>query len=436
MAQGWSGGSRSRQTAECNFAAVPEGLTVAQGTVMSGYPKDRTAVAIPAAVRGLAILAGFEAAVRGTLLSVFPLAMYRALGDAQLVSSFYFTVGLISLASGLSVPVLTRYLPRRWVYTLGAGLYLLTALCGMIGGPMTVVALLTNALATGTVFVCFNGYVMDTVAKPDLSKLETLRLFYGGIGWGLGPVTGVWVMGWWPGAPFAISGIAAAVMLAMFWYLRLGSNKVISRAKRASPNPLRYLRRFFAQPRLVAGWFFTVMRSVGWWVFIVYVSIFAVEKGLGDRVGGIATSIAQLSLFASPVMLRWIQARSVRRAVRTGFLCAAIAFTMGTVLAPWPWLTIAALMCGTACLVLLDICGGLPFLMSVKPSERNEMSAVYSSFRDVSGIVTPGVAWAVLHVAPVEAVFATCGAGMLLAWAVAGFLHPDLGVPGRERVRG
>ncbi len=403
---------------------------------MTDRAKDQAAAAPSAAIRGLATLAGFEAVVRGTLLSVFPLAMYRALGDAQLVSSFYFAVGLISLVSGLLVPVLTRYIPRRLAYTLGAGLYLVTAVCGMIGGPFTAVALLTNSIATGTVFVCFNGYVMDTVAKPDLGKLETLRLFYGGIGWGLGPVTGVWVMGWWPGAPFAISGVAAAVMLAMFWILRLGTNRVISRARSASPNPLRYLRRFFAQPRLVAGWFFTVMRSVGWWVFIVYVSIFAVENGLGDRVGGIATSLAQLFLFTSPLMLRWIEARSVRRAVRTGFLGAAIAFILGTVLAPWPWLTILALMCGTVCLILLDICGGLPFLMSVKPSERNEMSAVYSSFRDVSGIVTPGVAWAVLHVAPVEAVFATCGLGMLLAWAVAGFLHPDLGVPGAERARG
>lgn len=38
------------------------------------------------------------------------------------------------------------------------------------------------------------------------------------------------------------------------------------------------------------------------------------------------------------------------------------------------------LVTGSLFLVLLDICGGLPFLMSVKPSQRTEMSAVYSSF--------------------------------------------------------
>jgi hypothetical protein len=78
-------------------------------------------------------------------------------------------------------------------------------------------------------------------------------------------------------------------------------------------------------------------------------------------------------------------------------------------------------------LVLLDVVGGLPFLMAVKPSERTEMSAVYSSFRDVSGILTPGAAWLVLLVAPLQGVFAAAGLGLFTAFAVAGRLHPRLG---------
>ena len=66
-------------------------------------------------------------------------------------------------------------------------------------------------------------------------------------------------------------------------------------------------------------------------------------------------------------------------------------------------------------------------MMAVKPSERTEMSAVYSSFRDVSGILTPGAAWLVLLVAPLPGVFAAAGVGLLTAFAVAGRLHPHLG---------
>ncbi len=43
------------------------------------------------------------------------------------------------------------------------------------------------------------------------------------------------------------------------------------------------------------------------------------------------------------------------------------------------------------------------------------------------GILTPGIAWAVLLVAPVPAIFAACAAGLATAWAIAANLHPRLG---------
>jgi MFS transporter, ACDE family, multidrug resistance protein len=109
-------------------------------------------------------------------------------------------------------------------------------------------------------------------------------------------------------------------------------------------------------------------------------------------------------------------------------LCGAL-FVLAFVLSPWPWATVICLFGASIFLVTLDVVGGLPFLMSVKPSERTEMSAVYSSFRDVSSILTPGAAWAVLAVAPTAAIFAVAGAGMGVAWTIAGRLHPRLGAP-------
>lgn len=125
----------------------------------------------------------------------------------------------------------------------------------------------------------------------------------------------------------------------------------------------------------------------------------------------------------------------MRHAVRIGFLVSACCFILATLFSPLPWVTVALLILGSYFLILLDICGGLPFMMSVKPSQRAEMSAVYSSFRDVSGILSPALAWAVLHFTPVAGVFAWFGLGLLAAWALAGRLHPQLGVPGAHRVR-
>ena len=76
-------------------------------TVHFALPKILTRAPVPG-VRAFAFLAGIEAVVRGIVLSVYPLMMYRAYGDAAVVSQFYFGVGLLSLVTALLVPLATR----------------------------------------------------------------------------------------------------------------------------------------------------------------------------------------------------------------------------------------------------------------------------------------------------------------------------------------
>lgn len=379
-------------------------------------------------VRGFAILAGIEAIARGILISVFPLSVYKAVEDAQIVSEIYFAVGLLSLATGLMIPWMTRFVARRWLYSAGALLFMTGSLLAMTGSPAAVIAgLLCNTIATVTIFICFNAYVLDFIARSELSRCETSRMFYSAMGWTIGPVAGVTLMGLWGPAPFVIAALAAFSLLVAFLYMRLGNGKLIVRARGPVASPLAYLPRFLAQPRLLAGWTFAVIRSCGWWVYVVYLPIFIVENGMGEQLGGIVLSISNGALFLTPLMLRWMHKRTLRQSVRVGFGLAGLMFLSAGLVAGLPALTIGTLMAGTLFLVLLDVCGGLPFLMAVKPSERTEMSAIYSSFRDVSGIVTPGVAWLVLLAMPLSAVFATAGAGLLGAWFLARTLHPRLG---------
>jgi hypothetical protein len=107
---------------------------------------------------------------------------------------------------------------------------------------------------------------------------------------------------------------------------------------------LAHVQRFFAQPRLVTGWLIPVIRSCGWWFYFVYIGIFALENGLGETVGGVASSLANMGLFLAPLMLRWMRQNSVRKAVRVGCLGGGIFFLAGTLLSPWPWTTVAILM--------------------------------------------------------------------------------------------
>ena len=379
-------------------------------------------------IQHFAVLAGLEAAVRGSLISVMPLAVRDVMGSTVGSSKVYFAVGVISLIWGLMVPWANRVIPRRWMYTFGCGLYLVGMVLALIGSQITVsLALMISAMATATTFVCFNAYVLDYVERERLGSVQSKVMVYSAAPWAIGPVLGVWLYDLWKPAPFLMAGACALLLLVTFWVLRLGNGKQISRAKRPAVNPLAYLGRFFLQPRLIAGWLFAVIRSTGWWVYVVYLPYFCIEQGLGTKVGGMALSISNALLFASPFMLRLVHRSSVRLSVRAAFgICAAM-FVLSSLVAPLPWLTVIAMMLASILLVMLDVVGGLPFMMSVKPSERTEMSAVYSSFRDVSSIITPGMAWIVLAFAPTAAIFAACGAGMAAGWAIAGRLHPRLG---------
>lgn len=382
----------------------------------------------PPRIEHFALLAGLEAAVRGSLISAMPLAVHETLGSTVASSRAYFIAGLISLTWGLMVPWATRQLPRRWMYTAGCGLYLVGMSLALVGTPHSIaLALICTAMATVTCFVCFNAYVLDYVERADLGRGQSLQMLYAATPWAVGPVLGVWLHDLWRPAPFLMAAMFALCLLTAFWVLRLGNGKQISRARRPAVNPLAYLARFFAQPRLIAGWSFAVIRSCGWWVYVVYLPYFCIEQGLGNKVGGMALSLSNALLFIAPLMLRYARRASVRLSVRAAFGLCATLFLLSALAAPLPWLTVIAMMTASVCLVLLDVVGGLPFLMSVKPSERTEMSAVYSSFRDVSSILTPGVAWAVLAVAPTAAIFAACGAAMGAAFLVSNSLHPRLG---------
>lgn len=380
-------------------------------------------------VRGFAVLASAEAATRGTLVSVLPIAMYRTFGDSRLVSEIYFLIGIASLVTVLLVPWLNRFVPRRWLYTAGALLMIGGGVCAAAGGTVLLPIGLTGiTMATVVLFVCFNAYVLDHIERTDLGECETLRLFYSGLCWTIGPYLGIWLMSQWRPAPFLLSAVAATVMLAVFWVMRLGNGKLITKARGPHPNPLVYLPRFFAQPRLIAGWSFAVLRTCAWWVYVVYLPIYAVESGYSDQLGGMLLSVTNGFLFLTPFMLRWMRARSVRQAVRTGFFGSAAAFALAAALGGQPMAAMALLVAGSFFLILLDMSSGLPFLMAVKPSERTEMSAVYATYRDVSGVVTPGAARLVLAVAPLPMVFAATALGLTAALAISSRLHPRLGL--------
>jgi len=378
-------------------------------------------------VKSFAMLAALESATRGILISVLPIAMYRVYADAKLVSEVYFLVGLLSFITALIVPWMSRYIPRRWLFTTAVIVFIIGTIIGSLADTwILAIGMAFMTLAVVVITVCINAYFMDYVSRSKLSEGETLRLFYSGAAWTLGPFLGVSLMGIWKPAPFILSALAASFLLFFFWKLRLGNGKTIHKAKIQPPNPFSFLNRFRKQPRLVSGWILAVMRSSAWWVYVVYLPIYAVENGYNEQLGGILLSASNAFLFLTPLMLKAMKGY-VRKAVILGFSASGVFFLLSSLEIAGPPFAIASLVLATLFLILLDMCGGLPFLMAVRPSERTEMSAVYSTYRDVSGVVTPGTASLLLIVAPLHAMFCVTAVGLLSCAYLATKLHPRLG---------
>ncbi len=378
-------------------------------------------------VKDFAILSALESAARGILISVLPIAMYRVFNDAKLVSEVYFLVGVLSFILALVVPWIGRYVPRRWLYTIAIIAYITGSAIGALASSwMLVFGLGLMSLSIVIVTVCFNAYVMDYVARSKLGEIETLRLFYSGAAWSVGPFLGIWLMGIWRPAPFILAGLAACILLFVFWRFRLGNGKAINQATKKPPNPFAYLGRFVRRPRLVTGWTFAVLRSSAWWVYIVYLPIYAVENGYSELLGGILLSVSNAFLFLTPLMLKAMRGR-VRRAIFLGFVGSGILFLFSSLDIAGPSLAIGFLVCASLFLVLLDMSAGLPFLMAVKPSERTEMAAVYATYRDISGMLTPGAAALILIFAPLQFLFSLTAVGLFSCGYLATKLHPRLG---------
>jgi MFS family permease len=246
-----------------------------------------------------------------------------------------------------------------------------------------------------------------------------MRIFASAGPWTLGPWFGVYLqrsVGFT--TPFAITAVASMAVLALFWSLRLGEAAMLAPMRRPPPSPARYLRRFFAQPRLRLAWVLAAMRSCWWNMLYVYAPIYAVTSGLGAETGGVIVSIGTGWIWLVPLW-GWLGRRyGLRPLLAVGYasagvlsICAAVAFHI-------PWLGAAMLVLAAFGTEMLDGAGNLLFLRAVHAHERAEMTTVFVSYRDVAQLGPPVVFSVLLSVFALPSVFIASGAMMLASAAL------------------
>ncbi len=382
----------------------------------------------PEVAVSLARLTGLEGFARAVMVGVIPLAALETFGTKERVSYVFLAGAALTTLVTLHVGTLERLLHRRWVVDLGAiALFSAAILFMFADGPLFALAVGLRSAEASIFSVCMSLYIMDFIGKADFTRTESRRMVYQGAAWLVGPVLGITL---WdsvaPEAPFLLSAVSTCCMLAFFWKLRLSNYPVISSPKSPAINPLAAIPQFFRQRRLRIAYFITLARAVFWATLFVYGPIYVVEAGLPTFAAGAFLSIASAMLFISPTVSRLAERHGVRRVIMTAYIvmgCSCVA--LASLGAPTPagvvfWLTSAV---GGA---TIDVLGNIPFMRLVKPRERAAMTGVFSTWREVSFLITPALAAVVLAVGPFWVLYLVVAILMFCAAALTSYLPKRL----------
>jgi predicted MFS family arabinose efflux permease len=367
------------------------------------------------------ILFFIEAMARASLATVIPLQTYALLKEARYVSYLGFAVALGGLIVGLGVPLLIARISRRWTYTLGAAcLAAAAAVFAAQTVPGQVAGIAIRNFGTLCVNIVLVLYIMDFVRKHDLVRNDSRRMAVAMVGWTIGPYLGVWLyerIG--PMAAFGWSAGWALILIAVFWYFRLSDTATIIPAKAPPANPLQFVPRFAAQPRLLLAWMIAFGRSGFWGMLFTYGAILMSKTGQGADAAGLLVSLSQVLLISALLWGRIGGRIGLRATITLCFAGLAIALVAaGAVGEQAPLLTGAILLVASFFAVGLDAVGGVPFYRSVKARERAPMTAVYRTYLDIGDLLPNLVFGVVLLWLPLGGVFAAYG----LACAVYGWI--------------
>jgi MFS family permease len=370
-----------------------------------------------------AILFALESFARALAATVISVQAYDLLQNNQKVSVLFTLVGLGGLCATLTIPVVIGMSARRWVYTAGTVLLMLAG--GLLAThtlPGQASGMFLRVVGTACLNITLSLYILDHIKKQDLVKSEPLRLALSTASWTIGPYLGVFLYsryGTW--SPFGLSIAASALVLVVFWYLRL--QEIIRPASRPPPNPLQNIGRFIAQPRLRLAWLIAFGRACFWSTFFIYAPLLMIAADLGGETGGILISLGNLALATAVAFGRLAQRIGVRQVIAASMAVLSVASVLaGIAGTAYPWIAALFLLLGAVAGAALDGVGGIPFLRAVKARERAEMAGVYRTFIDLSELLPALIFSIVLLVLPLGAVFVVLGL-WLAAVAVLSFVY-------------
>ena len=356
----------------------------------------------PDVTTSLGRLAGVEGLARAMLVGIVPLIALDVFGSKDVIASVYFASTLFTLLFTLNLPVLERLLKRRGLVTL-SGLLLMTAVIFYWSQRVSLFAagIAFQGAGASMFSVCISLYVMNYIGKSDFTKAESRRMIYMGAAWMVGPTLGGWLFDRELGNfIYLISFSASAAMLAYFWWLRFRDDEVISSAKKPPANPIKSIVRYWQQPMLRIAYLVTLSRACFWVALFVYGPIYVIEADLPAWLGGLLLSGASGLLFLSPIIRNFADRFGTRQVVISCYILIGVSLVALGIIGEAKPIGILFFITGAIGGATIDVLGNIPFMRMVKPRERGAMTTVFTTWREVSSLVTQAFVFLTLLIAP------------------------------------
>jgi len=361
------------------------------------------------------VLFTLEPLYRSIIVTVVPLMALERFGSAKDVSIFFFVLGILGVGMSLAVPWLVRHLSRRGTFWLGVGTGVASMLLFIHNDLWSFCAgMALHLFAASCIDVTLNLYWMEHIRRQDFGRIEPVRMFFLAFSWSIGPFLGVYLRNTIdPAAPFLVGALVIILLGSFFLYRRFSHSLITGEKHNPVTNPIRYLPRFFSQPRLTLAYLLCAVRS-GWWtMYFIYVPIFCVTAGLGETMGGALVSLAVSFVMMTPLLRSTIQRFGIRRVLWVGYAGAgSVTIGIGAFIGI-PNVAVILILLAALFAVLCDSVGNTLFYRAVRFYERSAMATVFMSYRPISALAFPGVYSGVLAIFPLPAVFLLTGVGML-----------------------
>lgn len=362
-----------------------------------------------------AVLSATEAFSRALIAGIIPLEAYALLETARNVSIAYTAIGVLALFVSFAVPLIIRVVRRKWVFSAGCVFMVVAPLLMAVEASLPFVAALQfRALAVVCVNIALNLYILDYIRRKDFVTAEPKRLAFLGVAWFIGPGLGIWLYKTVGLLAVCVpSALFAILALGYFWLLRMQENPAVAPATRKPPMPWHNIRRYVAQPRLRLAWAIPFARSAFWTTFFVYPPLYIVKAGGDEMLAAAMLSGGQGVLFLAPVAGRLGGRYGIRRLIIGALIFTGALSIVAGVLSPGP--AVLAILFFVACFgsVTLDALGNIPFLRSVHPYERSEMTSVFRTYIEMSQLVPAAVYAVLLLFWPIGSVFVALGVLMV-----------------------